>query len=100
MNVALTGRRAGNMLVIVHLRPFQAHMSRLQLKNFSELSEVAAAPAFQDESIGLQAPTSLRITHVRHGTFLLIFLDLTEFPRLRDTSRPLLHIQPLRALSY
>lgn len=40
----------------------------LQLKNFSELSEVAAHPAFRDENTGLQAPTSLRITHVRHGT--------------------------------
>jgi SCF-associated factor 1 len=47
----------------------------LQLKSFSELSEVAAHPAFRDENTGLQAPTSLRITHVRHGTFLLIFLD-------------------------
>jgi hypothetical protein len=52
----------------------------LQLKNFSELSEVAAHPAFRDENIGLQAPTSLRITHVRHGTFLLIFLGFDTLP--------------------
>jgi hypothetical protein len=72
MKIALTERRAGNTLVTLHLRYAQAD-DMLQLKNFSELSEVAAHPAFQDENTGLQAPTSLRITHVRHGTFLLIF---------------------------
>lgn len=34
------------------------------LKNFSELSKVAAHPAFRDENTGLQAPASLRITHI------------------------------------
>ncbi|KAF8493190.1 RCC1/BLIP-II, partial [Russula emetica] len=34
------------------------------LKNFSELSELSAHPTFRDENIGLQAPTSLRITHI------------------------------------
>ena len=52
----------------------------LQLKSFSELSEVAAHPAFRDENTALQAPTSLRITHVRRSTFLLIFLDFDTIP--------------------
>lgn len=72
----------------------------LQLKNFSELSEVVAHPAFLKENAGLQAPTSLRVTHVRHGTFLLTFLDLTQFPRLRHTMKPSSHIQLIQALSY
>ena len=65
----------------------------MQLENFSELSKVAAHPAFRDENAGLQAPKSLQITHVIHGTLWLMFLNLTRFFRLQHTTRPSSRIQ-------
>ena len=50
----------------------------MQLENFSELSKVASHPVFRDENAGLQAPRSLQITHVIHGTLLVLFFDLTH----------------------
>jgi hypothetical protein len=72
----------------------------MQLENFSELSKVAAHPAFRDENAGLQASRSLQITHVIHGTFLLMFFDLTQILRLQHTLRPSSRIQPVQAQLY
>ena len=72
----------------------------MQLKSFSELSKVAAHPAFRDENAGLKAPKSLLITHVIHGTFLLMFFDLTRILRLRHTLKPSSRIQPVQAQLY
>ena len=69
----------------------------MQLENFSELSKVAIHPVFRDENAGLLAPRSLQITHVIHGTLLVLFSDLTQFLRLQHNMRPSSRIQPVQA---